>query len=311
MKCIAIDFGGTTIKMALLCEGQIVRKKSLPACSENGLGPRLSDTREAVQELLRGMDIRDISGIGIAMPGIVDPVKKRVLGLYKKYEDSKNIDLEAWCLESFGLPMYLEMDSKLALAGELHYGCGKGYEDAAMLILGTGVGTAVAMGGKILQSRNYTAGALASHLIVSLNGAACTCPNRGCLEAEASGWALPGIARRHPDFRKSGLAGEEHLDFRSLQKWFLRGDRAAAEILQRCVEVWRAGIINMIHAYNPQLVVLSGAVMKFQGLFPMLTDQIDQFVWECCRPVEMKQAEHPEDSVLYGLYHLVRTGGQL
>lgn len=286
-----------------------MRRKSIPAYSEKGLGPRLPDTKKAVLDLLEGEELSGFSGVGIAMPGIVDPEKKRVLGLYKKYEDSKEMDLEGWCREAFGLPAFLEMDSKLALAGELHMGCGRGYEDAVMMILGTGVGTAVSLGGKILRSRNYTAGALASHLIVNLRGADCTCPNQGCLEAEASGWALPGLLRRHPGFSESGISGEEKLDFRSLQKWVLRKDPVAEEVLLRCVEVWRAGILNLIHAYDPQLVILSGAVMNFQGLFQKLTEGIERCIWDCCGPVVIKEAEYPEDSVLFGLYYLVRNGG--
>ena len=104
MKCIAIDFGGTTIKLALFRDGRIMRRKSIPAYSEKGLGPRLPDTKKAVLDLLEGEELSGFSGVGIAMPGIVDPEKKRVLGLYKKYEDSKEMDLEGWCREAFGIP---------------------------------------------------------------------------------------------------------------------------------------------------------------------------------------------------------------
>ena len=153
------------------------------------------------------------------MPGIVDPVKKRVVGIYDKYEDSKTLDLEKWCRDTFGLPMIMEMDSKLALLGEMNHGCAKGFQNAAMLILGTGVGTAVAMNGKILGSRNFTAGALSSHIIIDINGAKCTCPGSGCLEAMASGWALEGMVRRQPGFADSGLAKESAINFRVLEKW--------------------------------------------------------------------------------------------
>ena len=138
MKSIAIDFGGSSIKMVLFQDGKISKRRTIPAYSHKGLAPRLADTEAAVRGMLEGEELREYAGVGIAMPGIVDPVRKKVLGIYDKYEDSKSLDLEQWCREAFGLPMVMEMDSKLALMGELNSGCGQGYKDAVMLILGTG-----------------------------------------------------------------------------------------------------------------------------------------------------------------------------
>lgn len=215
------------------------------------------------------------------------------------------MDLSAWCQNAFGLPMVMEMDSKLALLGELHFGCGKGYRDAAMLIFGTGIGTAVCIDGRLLTSRNYLAGALSSHIIINVHGRKCTCPNTGCLEAAACGWALEGLVREHPDFADSGLAGESTIDFRALSKWYNNHDQTAIDVLQHCVESWRAGILNMVHAYDPALIILSGGIMNFPGMYHMLTGGLSDRIWDCCGQVDIKQAEQPEDSVLYGLYHLV------
>ena len=307
MKSIAIDFGGSSIKMVLFQDGKISKRRTIPAYSHKGLAPRLADTEAAVRGMLEGEELREYAGVGIAMPGIVDPVRKKVLGIYDKYEVSKSLDLEQWCREAFGLPMVMEMDSKLALMGELNSGCGQGYKDAVMLILGTGVGTAVAFDGKILNSRNYVAGALSSHIIINMDGDQCTCPNSGCLEATASGWALERLVRSQPEYIASGLAGEDEINFRILEKWYLKQDKTAVSVLKKCVKAWRTGILNLIHAYDPELVVLSGAIMNFRGLYQMLTEGLDRFIWDCCGHVEIKRAEHPEDSVLYGLYHLVKN----
>lgn len=307
MNSIVIDFGGTAIKLALIHDDVIIKRDSIPAYSANGLAPRLPDTEKAVRRLLDGEDIRNYTGIGVAMPGIVDPLNKKVLALYGKYEDSLQMDLSAWCRDTFGLPMILEMDSKAALLGEIHYGCGIGYKDAAMLIFGTGVGTAVMIDGKLLASRNYTAGVLSSHIIIDIHGRKCTCPNTGCLEAEASGWALEELIRDHPGFSSSGLASEETLNFLALSKWCKKSDPVALDVLHHCVESWRAGILNMIHAYDPALVILSGGIMKFDGMYEMLTEGLSERVWPCCGHIDIKQAQQPEDSVLYGLHYSLQT----
>lgn len=304
MKVIAIDFGGSSIKGALFEDGKIFKKHAIPAYSERKLKSRLADTKEMIFKLLDGDKLGEYAGVGIAMPGIVDPVRKRVTGIYEKYEDAGEVDLELWCQEVFSLPMVMEMDSKAALLGEMHYGCGIGYRDAVMMILGTGVGTAAAIGGKILDSRNHVAGALSSHIIMEMNGDKCTCPNRGCLEASASGWALSRMVKGDKDYTGSGLSKEEKLNFRILEKWYLQGDFTAKRVVERCVNVWRTGILNMIHAYDPAIVILSGAIMQFQGLYEMLTDGIADLLWDCCGTVAVKKAENPTESVLYGLYYL-------
>lgn len=180
MKSIAIDFGGSSVKAAAFCDGKIVRRDSVPVCSEKGLKPVLPAVEKLVKQLAEPEGLGAYQGIGIAMPGIVDARAKRVTGIYEKYPDCKTFDFEEWCWKAFSLPMFLGMDSRMALLGEMHFGCARGFQDAVMMILGTGVGTAVAIDGKLLDGRNHVAGSLASHIILEMDGDKCTCPNRGC-----------------------------------------------------------------------------------------------------------------------------------
>lgn len=222
-KIIAIDFGGTTIKIALLHNGEVCGSRKIPALSDAGLKPRLDDTESIIRDLTENK-FEQIDGIGIAMPGLVDFKSKRVCEIYKKYEDAPEINLEQWCKDKFGLPMIMEQDSKAALLGEVKYGCGQGYKDVLLVTLGTGVGTAVMLDGQILNSRNHFAGALGSHIIIDYSGKGryCTCGNRGCLEAYAASYAVPGLIRGHRDYLESGLSSEDHLDYNVLKKWYDR-----------------------------------------------------------------------------------------
>ena len=305
MKSIAIDFGGSEIKIALIEDGAIVTRDSLPAYSEKGLAPRLNDTEKAIRKILDDEDINSYTGIGIATTGAVDPETKKIMSLYGKNEDLENMDLSAWCKDTFGLPMVIEMDSKLALLGEMHYGVGKGYRDVVILTFGTGIGTAVAIDGKILSGRNNVVGLLSSHLTINVDGRKCTCPNYGCMEASACGWALEGLVREHPDYKNSGLSKEKEINFKVLSKWYKQDDVTAIDIVDYSVKQWRAGIINMIHAYVPALVILSGGIMKFEGLFEKLTTGLSERIWDCCGTIEYAISKHPEDSVLYGTHQLV------
>ena len=306
MKSIAIDFGGSAIKLALISDGNIIKRDNLPAYSENGLAPRLKDVEESVFKMLNGDDIKSYSGVGIATTGAVNPKTKKIMSLYGKNEDLENMDLSSWCENIFDLPMTIEMDSKVALLGEMHYGVGQGYQDVVILTFGTGIGTAAAVDGKILSGRNNVVGLLSSHLVINVDGRKCTCPNYGCMEASACGWALEGLVYEHPEFLNSGLATEEDINFKTLAKWYKKGDRTASDIVHYCVRQWRAGILNMIHAYVPALVILSGGIMKFEGLYEMLTDGQSERIWDCCGEVEFALSKHPEDSVLYGTHQMVK-----
>ncbi|MCL2856652.1 MAG: ROK family protein [Oscillospiraceae bacterium] len=302
---IAIDFGGTNIKIALVEDGVITTSDSIPAYSDKGLAPRLPDTKDAVYRLLGSRPIDTFGSIGIAMPGVVDSVRGKVLALYEKYEDSKSMDLGAWCREAFGLPMVLAMDSKAALMGEMHHGCGQGFSDVVLVIFGTGIGTAVALDGKLLGGANFQAGVVGGHFCVEINGGRkCTCPNSGCIEANTGGWALPDIVREHPGYSQSSLAKEPDINYEALFRLSRCGDAVASEIAKRCIDVWRAAIVSYIHAYDPALVILSGGVMNSGELFATVTDGVAERLWDSCGHVEIRRAANPDSSVILGLYHL-------
>lgn len=117
--------------------------------------------------------------MGIAMPCLVNPEKKRATEIYAKFTDAPELDLAAWSKEKFGLPIVMEQDSKAALLGEANFGAAKGYKDIVMVILGTGVGTAVMLDGRLLNGKHFSAGSLGSHIVIEMkNGRKCTCRGR-------------------------------------------------------------------------------------------------------------------------------------
>lgn len=304
MQTISIDFGGTVIKMASICDGKLIEKRSILAYSKEGLKKRLSCVEKEVRALLSSQ-AGDFLGIGIAMPGLIDQKTGRVTEIYEKYEDSIGFDLASWCEEKFHLPMKLEMDSKAALLGEMQFGRAKGYENVVIVIIGTGVGTAVAINGKLLQSKNSQAGVLGSHMIIEKNGRKCTCPGQGCLEAYVGGWAIPNIIREHKDFANSMLADKEELDYKNLIACYQAGDKVAFEVFSEVIEALRAGVISLIHAYDPELVLLSGGVMQAgEEIRRPLCEGINRFIWGSGKQVLIQQALLPEDSVLLGLHAL-------
>ncbi len=115
---------------------------------------------------------------------------------------------------------------------------------------------------ELLIGKHFQAGNLGGHFVVKHNGALCTCGNIGCMEAEASTWRLPTLLKEHPGFNQSAIRNEEVLDFRALFHYAGNNDRVAREVLDYCLSAWAAGIITMIHAFDPEMIILSGGIMN-------------------------------------------------
>ncbi|MDD4797658.1 MAG: ROK family protein [Eubacteriales bacterium] len=303
MKSIAVDFGGTRIKIALVQDGQILARQTLDARSQGGLAARLDDVAAAVKGMAGAAD--NAAGVGVAFPGIVDASRQRILTSNGKYADAADVDLVGWAGKAFGRPAVVENDANAALMGEHAYGAGNGCGDLALMILGTGVGTAAMIGGRLLRGGHHQAGCLGGHITVNPRGRRCSCGNIGCLEAQASTWALPLMAKEAPGYAQSLLAHEDVVDFLALGRCQQQGDKLAAELLEECVLYWSAGLVNLIHAYDPARVVLSGGVMRYPGLFERITRRAGDLAWTPWGKVDFRLAAHPEDSVLLGLHALV------
>lgn len=301
-KSIAIDIGGSRIKIATVGEGKIERIRTIPAHSEGKLADRLNDIAAATVEIAG--ELSQYDGVGVSLPCLVDPVSKRATEIYSKFEDAPSLDLATWAKDTFDLPFVIGQDSKLALLGEAHYGCAKEYDDVVMVIMGTGVGVAVMLDGELLQGRHFSSGALASHVVVERNGRKCTCKGRGCLEAYTATWALPQMLREHKDYPESLLANRKTQDYKALSEAVRAGDRIARDVLDNVISAMRAGLISFIHAYSPQAIVLSGGPLHMGEMFTKpLFAGINDIVWGK-DDVDFLLAQDPDASVALGLHYL-------
>ncbi|NJL38773.1 MAG: ROK family protein [Leptolyngbyaceae cyanobacterium SM1_4_3] len=138
-------------------------------------------------------------------------------------------------------------------------------------------------------------------------GSLCTCGNKGCVEAEASTWRLPSLITEHPGYNNSSLITEQTKDFKALFAHATTGDKTAVEILDHCISAWAAGIITLIHAFDPELIILSGGILKSAPAFvPKIQEMIDRHAWTPWGNVKLTPALHPETAALFGGDYWVR-----
>jgi glucokinase len=241
----------------------------------------------------------------------VDADAGRVLSTNKKYEDAPGLDLAAWCREDLGLPFRMENDARMALLGERNAGAARGFDDVVMMTLGTGIGGAAMIGGALLRGRHYQAGCLGGHVAMNPRGRRCTCGGVGCAEAEASTWALPAICREWPGFVASGLVRESQLDFATLFRVAGAGDAVAEAILAHCIDVWAALAVGLIHAYDPEAIVVGGGVMRSGGrILSAIQKRVEETAWTPWGKVQVRPAQCGDDAALLGAIPLLQEARQ-
>ena len=308
MKAVAIDIGGSHAMCAVVHDCRILATERIPVADTGSFARLLPELASATEAVLcrAGLLPADCAGVAVSFPGIVDPFTARIFSTPKgKYDDSASVDLGQWSQKRFGLPLRIENDARMALLGERRCGSLEGCDDAAMLTLGTGVGGAVLVGGRLLRGKHLQAG-LGGHLPAWYDGRACICGSRGCVEAEASTWALPEICRTWPGFAGSGLAKEPVLDFAAVFGWSRAGDPVAVAIRNRCLTVWATGIVGLIHAFDPDAVAIGGAVMKSADqILPFLESYVHAHAWTPWGKVRICAAALGPDAGLLGAVPLL------
>lgn len=309
IKAVAIDVGGSHAACAVVDGHRVlaVEHVSVPdvSCFATLL-PRLAATTRVVLQQC-GVTTLDCAGVAVSFPGIVDPFSGQIFSTPKgKYDDASRVNLPAWARECFGLPLRIENDARMALLGERHYGSAREFEDVVMFTLGTGVGAAAMMGGRLLRGKHFQA-CLGGHFPVRLDGRPCICGNTGCVETEASTWALPAICAAWPGFAESALAHEPVLDFEVLFRCSLAGDRVACAVRDHCLSAWAAGSVALVHAYDPELLLFGGAVMRSSDqILPFLEEYVHSHAWAWWGKPELRKAELGVDASLLGAVPLLK-----
>jgi glucokinase len=306
MKVLAVDIGGTHIACGAIQDKKLLQVMNLEADSRGRLANLLPILKQTLRGLSEQYD-RGFQGIGLGFCGLVDARAGRIVSTNHKYSDATGIDLVSWARDEFDLPLVLENDARMALLGEWHTGAAQDSDEVVMMTLGTGIGTAAMMGGRVVRGKHFQAGCLGGHFTIVAGGRLCSCGARGCFEAEASTYALPDLCRSWPGFDNSPLAHEPILDFATLFRWADEGDPVAHEIRLRCVEIWAACALSLVHAYDPELLIVGGGVMR--SSFPILStirQHVDSYAWTPWGKVGIRPTALGTNGALLGAVPLLR-----
>ena len=262
---IGIDLGGTTMTAGLVNEdyeivGKITWATRLPRPAED-LEKAMADLcREVAKQ--NGVDFSEVRYVGIGTPGSVN-FTTGFVGYntnFNYYDWNLGTDLEAL----LGCKVYVENDANAAAFGEYIAGGAKGYKDAVVITLGTGIGSGIILDGKILRGFNFAAGEM-GHTVIVKDGRKCNCGRHGCWERYASARALSedtkAAMREHRDTIMWDLVKDiDHVNAKTSFDAMEKGDALAKQVVENWMEYVGCGIAYVVNTFEPEVICIGGGV---------------------------------------------------
>ncbi|MBO5027336.1 MAG: ROK family protein [Clostridia bacterium] len=260
---VGIDLGGTFIKGGIVDDlGNIIYEDKAPTESDKGAEQVAENIAVLVKKLLAkvGLGTDDVEGIGMGVPGMIDSKNGNVI--YSNNLAWKDFAIGPKVAALTGLRVKIANDANVAALGEVKFGVAKGYENAILLTLGTGVGGGIVVDGKLVEG-NKSAGAELGHAVIVAGGEQCTCGRKGCLEAYASATAIIRDTKRAMEANPNSkmweigaldkVTGKTAFDYKDV-------DEYAKAVVDGYIANLACGITNFANIFRPEVVILGGGV---------------------------------------------------
>jgi glucokinase-like ROK family protein len=260
---IGVDIGGTSVKAALVerdgCVGFTAEARTTASEGRDAIASALVRAVEQVLAAVR-KEGREPAGLGIATAGAVDQRDGSIFAATDNLPGWAGFPLRAFAEEQFKLPAFVVNDAQAAALSELHFGQGRNLCDFVSITIGTGVGGGVVSAGKLLRGEHGFGGTIGHH-VIAVDGRACNCGRRGCLEAYVSTAALVREYRalNSSEAMTPGDDSELALKINQLARTGDRNAQQAYEILSRYLA---EAVANLFNILDPEAVLISGGLIE-------------------------------------------------
>ena len=299
---LAIDIGGTSVKLGLVDEtGGILAKAEESVSFDGWQTPILTTVLAAAERFLtaRGEDPQALEGIGVSATGQINSHTGVVAGTCGNLPNYIGAPIKAELEKTFGLPVTVANDANCMTLGEVWVGGAKGYTDVIGVTLGTGVGGGILTGGRLLEGARGLGGELGHYRTHALDGVDCTCGAKGCWERYAATTALVRAAQEKDPAWKDGRA-----IFAAAEA----GNETVLALLDAWTDEIAQGLAGMVHIFNPQLILIGGGVSAQQKL---LIEPIAEKVKASVMPafaegLEIRAAQLHNDAGMVGAVYYFR-----
>jgi len=285
---LAIDIGGTKIASGIVS----FRKGGFDVSNYQKIKtPR--NKKETIKKLLEitasyknggGFD-----GVGIATLGRVNRERGVVInaGNLKGWQ---NVNLKKIIGRTAKKEVRVDNDAKCFALAESEFGKSKKYKNAVYLAIGTGLGGAIKIDGKLYRGEKNIAGEF-GHMVIVNGGEKCACGNRGCWQQYVSGKAIEKLYYKFYSKRKN--ARDIALDSE-------RGSSKDKKIIKKTASYLAAGFINIANTINPEIIVVGGSVVKQKEILDFAVEEVKRKALIPARKTKIARSCLGEQAILIG-----------
>ena len=298
---VGVDVGGTNIKLGVVGpNGQVIVRNSFAtkpfASSRMKLIAALAQEIEA-SIISAGLTKKQIAGVGIGVPGLVD-FEKGFVRFLPNIPGWRGVHLKSILRERIKLPVYVDNDVKIITLAESKFGAGRGVKDLVCMTLGTGVGAGLILNGELYRGEDNAAGEL-GHIPLNEYGPKCNCGGFGCFETYVGNRALFALASQV--MGKPGMTTEDM--FALAQK----GDKKALMFWKMAAGHIGNGLVGIVNLLNPRLIIIGGGVSNNEKyLFKTIKETIVKRAMSLQGSAfKIKRAKFKDDAGIIGAYVLV------
>ncbi|WP_457624299.1 ROK family protein [Persephonella sp.] len=289
MGYLGVDIGGSFIKYCGRA-GDDIKKGKIP--TEKGF--------DSVLKALRTL-VKDFSPerLGLGVAGLYDQKTGR-LTASPNIRFLEGIDLKEILEEELGIPVIIQNDASAAALGEYRYGAGKGAEILVCFTLGTGLGGGLVVNGRLVSGVSGSAMEI-GHTTIDVDGWYCHCGRKGCLEAYVSSYGLE---------RFYFFLTDQKLDSAEIILLANEGKLEAMKALEEFSRYLAVGLMNVLHIFNPDRVVIGGGIPQhYPAVIDLAVSNLKKMAFELpFRDVQILKAELGEYSGAYGALVLSEEG---
>lgn len=265
MVYLGVDIGGTSVKMGLVEDGEILKRTTFKTSKD--AEQTIDKIVEAMEELKREANVSEIGGIGVGCPGAINSKKGTVDMAYNL--GWENVPLKQMLEEKTNIETRISNDANVAGLGESIYGEGKDCKDVIVITLGTGVGGAIIIDGKLYEG-NQGKGAELGHTMLIKNGRKCTCGRRGCAETYVSASRFLKEARSYAlksdsILSKKVVNNDKHsIKCEAVYESADNGDIGAKKIVDKYIENLGEFMMDICNIFRPEMIIIGGG-MSYSG----------------------------------------------
>lgn len=304
---IGVDVGGTTVKLGLFREEELIVKWEIPTRKENQGENILTDIKITIEARLKelGISKEEVLGVGIGVPGPVDAegiVHECVNLGWGTFHIQKELG------ELLELPVKAGNDANVAALGEQWQGGGRGCRSMVMITLGTGVGGGIILDGKIVAGMNGAAGEIGHMPVIYDEPEYCNCGKKGCLEQAASATGIVKTARRLLETSGdiSVLRDRESFTAKDVFDAAKKGDALAERAVEKLGEYLGIAAAHVACVIDPEAFVLGGGVSKAgEVLITTVEKYYREKAFKASRGAQFRLAELGNDAGIYGAARLI------